>query len=397
MLVETPADAYDRTCDGSTVHDATHMNWKRANSLITPPDSRRPSQVHFKTQDKQDSSPEQLVESVSSFSYFIDHDNLLEGVATVIAHFFPAWIVSRDVKFIQCTAGITNKLVRCLHQPTGESALVRCYGKGSDILIDRRQEMLNLIALSRLGLSPALYGRFHNGLVYGYVEGVQFSVEDMQHPRKSLLVATQLARWHRVDLPGEPRVPKLFSTLWRWLDAATYSNSSADRKFKTSLNMDDLKEDLRQLQIVLEKLNSPVTFCHNDLLSGNIVYDQTRDSVAFIDYEYGNYSYRGFDIGNHFCEHAGFDCDWSLYPTKSFQLGWLREYIQSFTGSDAVSADEVEALYKEVAKFSLASHFYWAVWALVQAEISDLDFDYLEYALMRLREYRRRRDEVLAL
>jgi hypothetical protein len=29
------------------------------------------------------------------------------------------------------------------------------------------------------------------------------------------------------------------------------------------------------------------------------------DEVHFIDYEYGNYSYRGFDIGNHFCEFAG--------------------------------------------------------------------------------------------
>ena len=42
-------------------------------------------------------------------------------------------------------------------------------------------------------------------------------------------------------------------------------------------------------------------FSHNDLLSGNIVYDKKNsiiklkllDSVAFIDYEYASYNYRG--------------------------------------------------------------------------------------------------------
>lgn len=30
-----------------------------------------------------------------------------------------------------------------------------------------------------------------------------------------------------------------------------------------------------------------------------------KDSIQFIDYEYSCYNYRGFDIGNHFCEWAG--------------------------------------------------------------------------------------------
>ena len=31
-----------------------------------------------------------------------------------------------------------------------------------------------------------------------------------------------------------------------------------------------------------------------------------------IDFEYGAYGYRGYDLGNHFNEYAGFDCDYSL-------------------------------------------------------------------------------------
>lgn len=34
--------------------------------------------------------------------------------------------------------------------------------------------------------------------------------------------------------------------------------------------------------------------------------------LILIDFEYGMYNNRGFDLGNHFNEYAGFDCDYSL-------------------------------------------------------------------------------------
>lgn len=35
--------------------------------------------------------------------------------------------------------------------------------------------------------------------------------------------------------------------------------------------------------------------------------DKLSGRIVFIDYEYGAYTYRDFDIGNHFTEYAGFD------------------------------------------------------------------------------------------
>ena len=86
----------------------------------------------------------------------------------------------------------------------------------------------------------------------------------------------------------------------------------------------------------LIKVNSPVVFCHNDLLSANIIYNETAEKVSFIDYEYGCYNYRGFDIGNHFNEFAGFECNYSLYPDKKFQMQWLRHYLNAFNSGKCV-------------------------------------------------------------
>ncbi|CAM8908610.1 unnamed protein product [Rhodiola kirilowii] len=57
------------------------------------------------------------------------------------------------------------------------------------------------------------------------------------------------------------------------------------------------------------------------------------------------------------------------------------------------SNEEVEALYVETNTYMLASHLYWALWSLIQAKMSPIDFDYLEYFFLRYNEYKRRKKE----
>ncbi|KAF9112456.1 hypothetical protein BGX27_003378 [Mortierella sp. AM989] len=67
-------------------------------------------------------------------------------------------------------------------------------------------------------------------------------------------------------------------------------------------------------------------------------------------------------------------------------------------GSGGVSKAEVlDSMYKEVNKFALTSHIMWGLWGLIQAAQSEIDFDYFEYSLQRLSEFRRRREEFMAL
>lgn len=48
---------------------------------------------------------------------------------------------------------------------------------------------------------------------------------------------------------------------------------------------------------------------------------------------------------------------------------------------------EVEQLFAAVDKFRGIPGLYWGVWALIQATISQIDFDYAKYAEVRLAEY----------
>lgn len=67
----------------------------------------------------------------------------------------------------------------------------------------------------------------------------------------------------------------------------------------------NLKEEYSFLEQNLSTIKSPVVFCHNDLLLGNVIYNSKSDSVTFIDFEYANYNYQAYDIANHFNEYAG--------------------------------------------------------------------------------------------
>jgi ethanolamine kinase len=192
-----------------------------------------------------------------------------------------------------------------------------------------------------------------------------------------------------MEVPGEP-APRLFRTLKRWFEGLpqVYLNPIVHEQWKHSgFTHEWIQKELLLLEYkVVAAIDSPVVFCHNDLLSANII--DTGDDVMFIDYEYGAQNYRGFDIGSHFCEYAGFECEFDeLYPKKEAQMIFLREYLQTLNGNP-VSESELDILYVEVNVFALTSHFFWGLWALIQASVSDIQFDYMGYAIKRFARYR---------
>lgn len=146
-------------------------------------------------------------------------------------------------------------------------------------------------------------------------------------------------------------------------------------------------------QLVEKHCKSPLGFTHNDLLLANIIYNDDRTRVNFIDFEYGSYNYVYYDIGDHFTEFAGTDdVDHSLYPDEQLQKQWLAIYLQERNlimgaGDIPVADNEIEMVRNEVNLFALCAHLFWAVWTLIQAEHSKIDFDYVYFGARRMAGY----------
>ncbi|KAF9028401.1 hypothetical protein CPC16_004845 [Podila verticillata] len=75
-----------------------------------------------------------------------------------------------------------------------------------------------------------------------------------------------------------------------------------------------------------------------------------------------------------------------------------RKTYDAADGGGGVSKAEIlDSMYREVNKFALTSHIMWGLWGLIQATQSEIEFDYFEYSLQRLTEFRRRRDEFMSM
>ena len=153
-------------------------------------------------------------------------------------------------------------------------------------------------------------------------------------------------------------------------------------------------------------------FAHCYLLSGNVIIQPrsaTTNSgttisdavpiVSFIDYEYAAPSPAAFDIANHFAEWGGFDCDHNTLPTQQQRRDFIDHYIKSYFShlkekpSSYDERQEAQKLFTEIDIHRGIPGFYWGIWALIQATISQIDFDYASYAEVRLGEYWAWREE----
>lgn len=296
------------------------------------------------------------------------------------------------------TGGITNILYLIKGIPSIPRVLLRISGDNTEQIIDREQELRTLVSLSNVGVAPKLYGRFNNGLFYEYVYGKAITPQQMKDPLISTLIAEHIAYFHaKASVTGIPKTPILFDTITKWLDVA-----ESNQLPEISQALSEINFSLSKSKQVVGKLRGKlensiyICYCHNDLLSGNIIFDESASNgptVHFIDFEYGGYNYRGFDIANHFCEMMGFDLDLNEYPSEEFQITWLSTYLKSFLlhSKEQIPQDfsaRVSEVQEIVGRFAVIAHLFWGIWALIQHQFStNKEFNYLEYAKQRLSIY----------
>ncbi|KAG7163458.1 Ethanolamine kinase 1-like 1 [Homarus americanus] len=216
---------------------------------------------------------------------------------------------------------------------------------------DWKQDKLEFKVLHRSGCCPPLYATFSNGLCYGFTQGSPISPDLVVQEPIWRAISQEMARYHKI-------------------------------------------------KSCLTGLGCPVVFSHNDILLGNVIWNQETQKVGFIDYEYGGANFQPFDVANHFNEFAGVDVvDYNRYPSAEFQRQWLRSYLSHYQDipEEEVKEHDVELWYVWVNKFALASHLFWGSWAMVQANYSSIDFDFLGYGITRVDEYFKRKNEFLSL
>ncbi|XP_034541570.1 choline kinase alpha isoform X2 [Notolabrus celidotus] len=311
--------------------------------------------------------------------------------------------------------GLSNKLFLCSLPDSLDtvgdeprSVLLRLYGailQGAEAMV---LESVMFAILAERELGPKLYGIFPQGRLEQYVPSRKLDTCELSVPSISAEVAEKMAKFHGMRMPFNKEPKWLFGTMDKYLSQVmrlNFPRESQLRRFNRLLSH-NLPQEMDMLKCLLDSTHSPVVFCHNDCQEGNVLLLKGRQSsdkqkLMLIDFEYSSYNYRGFDIGNHFCEwmydytcdeFPFFKVDAQAYPSKAQQLHFIESYLrESDQGFDNLSEEDQtklkEQLYVEVNRFSLASHFFWGLWSIIQARLSTIKFGYLEYAQARFDAY----------
>ncbi|KAI9843342.1 MAG: hypothetical protein M1837_006468 [Sclerophora amabilis] len=350
-----------------------------------------------------------------------------------------------EVMFERFTDGITNTLLKATKKRPGlnevqideEAVLLRAYGHNTDILIDREKEATSHALLSEHQLAPHLLARFQNGLLYRFIRGRACASSDLSREAVWRGVARKLGQWHAClpivstapsvvpqendqslslstsglkdknsdnavlemmanIAPGKAQ-PNPWSVMQKWI-LALPANTQTERERKETLQR-ELERTSTELYKVPTLGEDGLVFSHCDLLSGNVIIEppasgaglpDTVETISFVDYEYATPSPAVFDIANHFAEWGGLECDYNVLPTRSQRKEFLGEYFRSYSthlGSPGDDEEEIQRLFDQVDLFRGVPGLYWGIWALIQATISQIDFDYAKYAENRLGEY----------
>ena len=246
--------------------------------------------------------------------------------------------------------GITNHNLR-VTRAEGEFVL-RIAGKDTELLgIGRSVELEATRAAAAVGVGPEVvdFVEPEGWLVTRFVEGEIPPLGRMQEPATLRQVAATLRAVH-----SGPPVRGRFN-------AFRIVEEYRTTAFERGAQMPPEYATARQVARRIDQLRRAATEgpCHNDLLNANFIDDDHR--LHIVDWEYAG-------MGDVFFDLANFSVNHELDPAQRNAL------LEAYFG--AVKPADRRVL--ELMRFM--SDFREAMWGVVQATVSELDFDFAGYA-----------------
>ncbi len=246
--------------------------------------------------------------------------------------------------------GITNRNFRVTFGDA--DYVVRRPGKDTELLgIDRRAERMANEAAAALGIAPAVAATLDDCLVTSFVSCRSLTSAELAD--EVVQLARDLHAFHDcgVQLPTRFDVPELleaYAAIVRSRGAALPS---------------EYAETMRVAANICAALSAERPQpCHNDLLAGNVIRSLDDGRLMLVDWEYAGMGDARFDLGN-------------LSVNNDFDEGVDERLLSAYHG--AAPTDPQRAA---LALMRVLSDAREAAWAVVQGELSELDFDFAGYA-----------------
>jgi thiamine kinase-like enzyme len=262
-----------------------------------------------------------------------------------------------DVKLSALSGGLTNE--NFLVEAAGERYVMRLPGASTELLsIDRANELYNTRAAASTGIGPRVLEHIPqlDAMILEFIPGSTMSAATLQSPRMARRMAESFKRLHAA--PRFMRDFDMFRLIEDYLRIVEQHEVQIPADYHKRLPL--VAEIERAVRVgALSSVS-----CHNDLLCENFIDDGRW--LRIVDYELSGNDDPCFDLGNT-AQEASFDDDLRAVLCEAY-FGRL---------------DQQQLARMNL--FALMSDVGWTLWGAIQAKISTIDFDFVDYYSTRWR------------
>ena len=250
------------------------------------------------------------------------------------------------------SGGLTNENY-LVEVADGERYVMRMPGQSTELLsIDRENEVYNTKAAAETGIGPHVLEHVPglDVMVLEFIAGTTMSAKALQSPEMPARMAQSFHRLH-----SAPRFLHDFN-MFRLIEY--YLRIVVEHDVTIPDGYRDWLPRVAEVERAVDAGALPTAPCHNDLLCENFIDDGT--SLRIVDYELSGNNDPCFDLGNT-AQEAEFGQD-------------LRTAL-----CDAYFGRHDPRQLARMNLFALMSDVGWTLWGAIQAKISTVDFDFVDY------------------
>ena len=249
--------------------------------------------------------------------------------------------------------GITNHNFRARFG--GREAVVRLPGNDTELLgSDRSGEREANSLAAAAGVAPELLAALADPvvLVTAFIEGPTMEAEELREPEALAEVGAAVRTIHGCGEIGVRFDP------FRLVE--DYAAATRSRGGEVPDAYERAHAVAARIEAAPALADGAPVLCHNDFLPANFI--ASPDGIRVVDWEYAGMGNRWFDLGN-------FAVNNELDPSEE------EAFLTAYWSAPPIAAD-----LAALRLMRLMSDFREAMWGVVQQAISDLDFDFREYA-----------------
>ena len=253
----------------------------------------------------------------------------------------------------ELSGGLTNRNF-LINTPEGKYVARISSNSSSLLSIDRGSEFTNSTIAGKSGVGAKVldYLPGEGLLLISYIEGRTYGALDVLQnlPR----IATSLRALHALE-PFDHEF-NMFDVQKKYLSIVQ------EQGFKVPKNYFDFAPSVVDIRKAFAVLDEGLVPCNNDLLPGNFIDD--GEKIWLIDYEYSGNNDAYFEIGNIWAE--------AFLPLEA-----LEELVTAYYGG--YRPDKVARAWL----WALVGKYGWTLWASIQSEVSELDFDFWQWGMAK--------------